>query len=80
MADIDECAAGTHGCDLRSSSCSNTEGSFVCLPRRPDPCQEGYRFNDFLQQCAGPYGVGDRHRTGWGEGGGEQYHGVLADS
>ncbi|KAF0308962.1 Fibulin-2 [Amphibalanus amphitrite] len=52
LQDVDECVAGTDGCDPRSTTCSNTEGGFLCVPLPASRCQPGYRFNDILQQCA----------------------------
>ena len=28
--DLDECAANAHGCDMSSTTCNNTDGSFTC--------------------------------------------------
>ncbi|CAH3184783.1 unnamed protein product, partial [Porites evermanni] len=42
--DINECNVGKHSCDVTSSVCYNTKGSFACA------CKEGY-FKDGEDKC-----------------------------
>jgi fibulin 1/2 len=58
VADVDECAMGTHNCQV-GFLCQNTKGSFYCQARQR--CMEG-----FLQDPEGNC-VGEQPRgLGWG--------------
>jgi len=46
-SDVDECALGTHNCDLNYGTCENTDGGFTCI------CKAGYK-NDGVN-CAGTF-------------------------
>lgn len=39
--DVDECLLGQHNCPQDTHTCSNTNGSFVCIPF--PPCRNGYK-------------------------------------
>ena len=46
VADIDECLDGNHTCDLNTTTCENTPGSYKCI------CKSGYGQNDG-KRCTG---------------------------
>ena len=48
LVDIDECAAGTAGCDV-NALCLNADGSFLCT------CNDGYDGNGYI--CTGTVSV-----------------------
>ena len=52
MADIDECARDTDGCER---SCNNTVGSFICS------CNTGYILTMDGKNCTGKYNVYLKH-------------------
>lgn len=47
LLDNDECATDENECDLKVSSCSNTDGSYECV------CLEGYEMNEDRNVCEG---------------------------
>ncbi|CAG5109944.1 Oidioi.mRNA.OKI2018_I69.chr2.g4412.t1.cds [Oikopleura dioica] len=47
--DINECLFGMHDCDLKSESCQNSEGSYICVPI--NGCSEGFVYNSDWKRC-----------------------------
>lgn len=52
VADLDECALGTHSCE-EDFLCTNTPGSFECYPVKT--CPDGF-VADAVGSCAGEPG------------------------
>ncbi|CAN7989420.1 unnamed protein product, partial [Ixodes hexagonus] len=61
-ADVDECADGTHNCDLTTHQCMNKPGGFGCIPKSdafhpsvgggtPPQCEAGFKYNSAMKDC-----------------------------
>lgn len=47
FSDVDECVTGVHKCEQGSTTCNNTQGSYICQ------CKNGYQPAQSLYKCQG---------------------------